>query len=148
MVSRQHGNSDDLRLGGLRLEQERRERCRTDPPTHDVGADVRLILMVRADNLDFHPLSPQRQSPRPPCARRSLRRAQRNKSPDLSFITRILMISSVYWACAIPVPHPSARNSVPKLTTRFTAVAPNGVAYARHEIRCCRGPQSTNAHSR
>ena len=34
------------------------------------------------------------------------------------------------------------------LVTRFTAVAPNGVAHARHEIRCCRGPQSTNAHSR
>jgi hypothetical protein len=34
------------------------------------------------------------------------------------------------------------------LFTRFTAVAPNGVAHARHEIRCCRGLQSTNAHSR
>jgi len=34
------------------------------------------------------------------------------------------------------------------LVTRFTAVAPNGVAHARHEIRCCRGPRSTNVHSR
>ena len=28
------------------------------------------------------------------------------------------------------------------------AVAPNGVAHAQHEIRCCTGPRSTNAHSR
>ena len=31
---------------------------------------------------------------------------------------------------------------------RITAVAPSGVARARHEIRCCRGLQSTNARSR
>ena len=32
--------------------------------------------------------------------------------------------------------------------SRITAVAPSGVAHARHEIRCCRGLQSTNARSR
>jgi hypothetical protein len=32
--------------------------------------------------------------------------------------------------------------------SRITAAAPNGVAHARHEIRCCRGLQSTNARSR
>src|SRR5262245_37221223 len=34
------------------------------------------------------------------------------------------------------------------LFTCFTAVAPNGVAHARHEIRCCRGLRSTDARSR
>ena len=32
--------------------------------------------------------------------------------------------------------------------TGFTAVAPKGATHAPHEIRCCRGLQSTNAHSR
>jgi len=32
--------------------------------------------------------------------------------------------------------------------TGFTAVAPKAATHAPHEIRCCRGLQSTNAHSR
>ena len=32
--------------------------------------------------------------------------------------------------------------------TGFTAVAPKGATHAPHETRCCRGLQSTNAHSR
>ena len=57
-----------------------------------------------------------------------------------------------------PASRPRARSSFDHLVgaveapairvTGFTAVALKGATHAPHEIRCCRGPQSTNAHSR
>src|SRR5262249_61875892 len=49
--------------------------------------------------------------------------------------------------CAISVDHLVGRWQE-RIRDHARAVAPNGVAHARHEIRCCRGLQSTNAHSR
>jgi hypothetical protein len=45
-------------------------------------------------------------------------------------------------------PHRTRRQAMRLARSRLTAVVPNAATHAQHEIRCCRGPQSTNAHSR
>ena len=81
-----------------------------DPRAHDVGADVRLVLVVGADDLDLHALGGgaeilDRHA-------RGDHRARpgrgRHRVPDMSVMTPILTVPSLYCACAEPHPRATA----------------------------------------
>ena len=81
---------------------------------------VRIVRQIRPDRLQLMPLLG--------------RRAEIRKGP-----TPEETLASV---------SPARAELQRRIGDQATAVAPNGVAHAPHEIRCCRGLRSTSAHSR
>lgn len=71
----------------------------------------------------------------------------RRFSPD--YLRRQLSANAGIAASRAHLDHLVGAGGAPAIrVTGFTAVAPKGATHAPHEIRCCRGLQSTNAHSR
>ena len=72
-------------------------------------------------------------------------RAQQPAMPVIGFLRPSTRESAVHLLAAFR----AGAGGAPAIrVTGFTAVAPKAATHAPHEIRCCRGLQSTNAHSR
>src|SRR6266851_410526 len=109
---------DCERNGGRRHVDDYIDLVDVDPGAHDVRADVRLVLMIGTDDSTFMPLA---AAPKSSTAIRAAMTEpwplRSEYVPDMSFMTPILMLPSLYCACAQP--HPNTTASAVRPNNRF-----------------------------